>query len=220
MHFCTPKNAPKLCAIFLTASAIFCQSPVNCTELTNFRQTWLPKKYFLHFENCNVKPRWASKWNGTIQHVYTTLLGHFELNFLEIFSALEDLERREYCWSRDQSRYHWHCKFSIGQLPLYTLRYILITTRSLIVFKKLYRLIEQARKFVCLFGCFESLSGYKDRPLGRFSPSPSVVWRSVFVTGRLTNSPTLHLQYIPAPFTESFDRLKLKGTSILFAFLT
>ena len=43
---------------------------------------------------------------------------------------------------------------------------------------------------VCLFGCFESRSGYKDRPLGRFSPSP---WRSVFVTGRLTNSPTLHL---------------------------
>ena len=34
--------------------------------------------------------------------------------------------------------------------------------------------------FVCLFGCFESRSGYKERPLDRFSPSPSIVWRSVF----------------------------------------
>ena len=58
--------------------------------------------------------------------------------------------------------------------------------------------------FVC-FCCFESRSGYKDRQIGRFSPSPSVVWRSVLWPGdwRIL----LLCTYIPAPFTESFDRL-------------
>ena len=51
----------------------------------------------------------------------------------------------------------------------------------------------------------ESRSGYKDRPIGRFSPSPSVVWQSVLWPGdwRIL----LLCIYIPAPFTESFDRL-------------
>ena len=55
--------------------------------------------------------------------------------------------------------------------------------------------------FVC-FGCFESCSGYKDRPISRFSPSPSVVWRSVLRPGdwRIL----LLCIYLPAPFTESF----------------
>ena len=59
--------------------------------------------------------------------------------------------------------------------------------------------------FLFVFGCFESRSGYKDRPIGRFSPSPSVVWRSVLWPGdwRIL----LLCIYIPAPFTESFDRL-------------
>ena len=37
--------------------------------------------------------------------------------------------------------------------------------------------------FLFVFCCFESRSGYKDRPIGRFSPSPSVVWRSVLRPG-------------------------------------
>ena len=54
-----------------------------------------------------------------------------------------------------------------------------------------------------VFGCFDSRSGYKDRPIGRFSPSPSVVWWSVLWPGDWR---ILYI-YIPAPFTESFDRL-------------
>ena len=59
--------------------------------------------------------------------------------------------------------------------------------------------------FCFVYGCFESRSGYKDRPIRRFSPSPSVVWRSVLWPGdwRIL----LLCIYIPAPFTESFDRL-------------
>ena len=59
--------------------------------------------------------------------------------------------------------------------------------------------------FSFFFGYFESRSGYKDQPMGRFSPSPSVVWRSVLWQGdwRIL----LLWIYIPAPFTESFDRL-------------
>ena len=47
---------------------------------------------------------------------------------------------------------------------------------------------------VCIF---ESLSGYFGQPIGWFSPSPSIVWQVSLVTGRLTNSPTLHFDTGP-----------------------
>ena len=76
----------------------------------------------------------------------------------------------------------------------------------------IYRILTDAgypkENFWCfcfVFGCFESRSGYKDRPIGRFSPNPSVVWRSLLWLG--DRRILLLCIYIPAPFTESFDRL-------------
>ena len=59
--------------------------------------------------------------------------------------------------------------------------------------------------FCFVYGCFESRSGYKDRPIRRFSPSPSVVWRSVLWPGDWRF--LLLCFFISAPFTESIDRL-------------
>ena len=53
------------------------------------------------------------------------------------------------------------------------------------------------------FAIFESRSQYKDWPIGWFSPSPFVVWRSVLWPGGWR----ILLLCMPAPFTESFDRL-------------
>ena len=48
-------------------------------------------------------------------------------------------------------------------------------------------------KFLFCFWLFRVLLRVQGSAIGRFSPSPSVVRHSVFVTGRLTNSPSLHL---------------------------
>ena len=47
--------------------------------------------------------------------------------------------------------------------------------------------IAEIMSWHCLFvlGCFESRSGSKDRPIGRFSPSPPLVWRSVLWPGEI-----------------------------------